>query len=169
MIRLSLYQRRLAIFAANQNGDSLTFLRELIEHICVADWTTFNKEATACHLFLNSVNCEKAKRAYFKIISKNPEVGDMKSLLTKSIELYPDKEITAKSVVIREPCRTCNYKGHTTKDCSGSVSYVNVMSTRHSYGETKRLMRILKSQKEQRKTRKRIRKRRKRRKKQIKL
>ena len=53
LIKFPVHQRRMNIFAAKPNGDSLTFLRELAEHIRVADWTTFNQEAAVCHLFLN--------------------------------------------------------------------------------------------------------------------
>ena len=70
LIKFPLHQRRMNIFAAKTNGDALTFLRELVDHIRVADWTTFNQEAAACHHFLNSVRCEEAKRACFKILSK---------------------------------------------------------------------------------------------------
>ena len=107
------------IFAAKPSGDSLTFLRELTKNVCVADWKTFNQEAAVCHLFLNSVKCEEAKKACFKILAQTPE-GDIKNLVTKlqSIKAYPDKEFsTVKPVVIREACRTCNFKGHATKDC----------------------------------------------------
>ena len=124
LIKFPLHQRRMVIFAAKPNGDSISYLRELIEHIRVADWTTFNEEAAACHLFLNSVRCEEAKRACFKILSKTPE-GDIKSLITKlqSIEAYPDKEIAIKPVIVRETCGTCNYKGHATKDCWGRCQH----------------------------------------------
>ena len=124
LIKFPFHQRRMVIFAAKPNGDSLTFLRELVEHIRVADWTTFNQEAAACHLFLKSVRCEEAKRACFKILSKTPE-GDIKSLITKlqSIEAYPDKEIAVKPVVICEACGTCNYKGHATKNCWGNCQH----------------------------------------------
>ena len=47
LIKFPLHQRRMVIFAAKPNGDSISYLRELIEHICVADWTTFNEEAAA--------------------------------------------------------------------------------------------------------------------------
>merc|ERR1712030_92731 len=80
--------------------------------------------AAVCHLFLNSVKCEEAKKAVFKILAKTPE-GDIKSLITKlqSIEAYPDKEISVKSVLIREACGTCNFKGHKTKDCWGKCTH----------------------------------------------
>ena len=51
LIKFPLHQRRMVIFAAKPNGDSLTYLRELVEHICVADWTTFNEEAAPCYFF----------------------------------------------------------------------------------------------------------------------
>ena len=76
LIKFPIHQRRMVIFSAKQTGDPLFYLRELIEHIRVADWTIFNEEAAACHLFLNSVRCEEAKSACFKILSKTPE-GDL--------------------------------------------------------------------------------------------
>ena len=99
LIKFPVHQRRMNIFAAKPNGDSLTFLSELAEHVRVADWTTFNQEAAVCHLFLNSVKCEEAKKATFKILAKTPE-GDIKSLVTKlqSIEAYPNKEVSVKPV-----------------------------------------------------------------------
>ena len=46
-------------------------------------------------------------------------------MITKlqSIEAYPDKEIAVKPVIICEVCGTCNYKGHTTKDCWGKCQH----------------------------------------------
>ena len=37
LIKFPIHQRRMVIFSANQTGDPLSYLRELIEHICVAD------------------------------------------------------------------------------------------------------------------------------------
>ena len=73
MIKFPLHQRRMVIFAAKPNGDSLTFLRELVEHIRVADWTTFNQEAAACHLFLNSVR-ETALKFFLKLLRETSRV-----------------------------------------------------------------------------------------------
>ena len=89
------------------------------------------------------VRCEEAKRACFKILSKTPE-GDIKSLITKlqSIEAYPDKEIAVKPVVIREACGTCNYKGHTPKDCWGKCQYCS------RYGHKSQLCRNKKTNEE---------------------
>ena len=103
LVKFPLHQRRMTVFCAKQTGDPLSYLRELIEHICVADWATFNEEAAACHLFINSVKCEESKRACFKILAKSPQ-GDIKSLITKlqSIEAYPDKETSVKPVQVRE-------------------------------------------------------------------
>ena len=152
LIKFPLHQRRMIIFTAKPNGDSLTFY--------VADWTTFNQEAAACH----SVMFEEAKRAWFKILSKTPE-GDIKSLITKlqSIEAYPDKEIAVKPVTICEACGTCNYKGHATKDCWGKCQHCQRYGHQSKFCRNKRLMKKLKRQKEQRRTgklRKKIRKRR---------
>ena len=121
MIKFPVHQRRMSLFEAKPSGDSLTFLRELTEFARVADWKTFNQEAAVCHLFLNSVKCEEAKKACFKLLAKNPE-GDIRKLVMalQSIEAYPDKEIAkVKPVVLREACGKCNIKGHAEKDCWG--------------------------------------------------
>ena len=81
MIKFPVHQRRMSLFEAKPSGDSLTFLRELTEFAPVADWKTFNQEAAVCHLFLNSVKCEEAKKACFKILAKNPE-GDIRKQVT---------------------------------------------------------------------------------------
>ena len=106
LIKFPVHQRRMNIFEAKPSGDSLTFLRELTEYVQVADCKTFNQVAAVCHLFLNSVKCEEAKKACFKILAKTPE-GDIRKLVTalQSIEAYPDKEFSkVKPVVVREAC-----------------------------------------------------------------
>merc|ERR1712208_131395 len=123
LVKFPLHQRRMTAFNAKQTEDPLSYLRELIEHIRVADWITFNEEAAACHLFINSVKCEESKRACFIILAKSPQ-GDIKSLITKlqSIEAYPDKETSVKPVQVRESCMTC-FKGHLSKDCWGKCQH----------------------------------------------
>ena len=64
-------------------------------------------------MFLNSVKCEEAKKACFKLLAKNPE-GDIRKLVTalQSIEAYPDKEIAkVKPVVLCEAGGKCNFRG----------------------------------------------------------
>ena len=54
LVKFPLHNRRMTVFCAKQTGDAMAFLRELIENIRVADWATFNEEAAACHIFMNS-------------------------------------------------------------------------------------------------------------------
>ena len=145
LVKFPLHQRRMTVFCAKQTGDALAFLRELIENIRVADWSTFNEEAAACHLFMNSTKCEESKRACFKILAKSPQ-GDIKSLITKlqSIEAFPDKETSVKPVQIREgerkSCTTCHFKGHLSKDCWGKCKHCG------RYGHQSHLCRNKKSE-----------------------
>ena len=115
LVKFPLHNRRMTVFCAKQTGDALAFLRELIENIRVADWATFNEEAAACHIFMNSTKCEESKRACYKILAKSPQ-GDIKSLITKlqSIEAFPDKETSVKPIQIcegeRKSCTTHDFK-----------------------------------------------------------
>ena len=128
LVKFPLHNRRMTVFCAKQTGDALAFLRELIENIRVADWATFNEEAAACHIFMNSTKCKESKQACYKILAKSPQ-GDIKSLITKlqSIEAFPDKETSVKPVQIREgerkSCTTCHFKGHLSKDCWGKCKH----------------------------------------------
>ena len=135
LVKFPLHQRRMTAFNAKQTGDPLSYLRELIEHIRVADWATFNEEAAACHLFINSVKCEESKRACFKILPKSPQ-GNIKSLIKKlqSIEAYPDKETLVK------PVQFCHFKGHLSKDCWGKCQHCG------RYGHQSHLCRNKKSE-----------------------
>merc|ERR1712208_115329 len=148
LVKFPLHQRRMTAFNAKQTGDPLSYLRELIEHIRVADWTTFNEEAAACHLFINSVRCEESKRACFKILSKSPQ-GDKKSLITKlqSIEVYLDKYIAIKPVLVPETCMACHSKGQ-SRIVGENVSTAGSMGTSLTYVGIKRRMRKLKVQNE---------------------
>ena len=143
LIKFPIHQRRMVVFGAKQTGDLLSYLRELIEHIRVSDWTTFNEEASACHLFINSVKCEESKRACFKILSKSQQ-GDLKSLITKlqSIEAYPDKEVAIKPVLVRDSCMACYFKGHGGKDCWGKCQHCGKYGHKSHLCRNKRRMRI---------------------------
>ena len=72
---------------AKQKGDSLEFLRELIELARSAEWGTFSEESAICHLFVNNVKCDKARKICFKFLRKNSD-GDTKKLIA---ELQPSK------------------------------------------------------------------------------
>ena len=75
-------QRRVTLLDAKQKGDPLEFVRELIELARSAEWGTFSEESAICHLFLNSVKCDEAKKLCFKILRKKPD-GDTKKLIAE--------------------------------------------------------------------------------------
>ena len=120
----------MTVFCAKQTGDALSFLREIIENIRVADWSTFNEEAAASHIFMHYTKCEESKRACYKILSESPQ-GDTKSLIAKiqAIEAFPDKETSVKPINLREgdwvrkSCTTCKFKGHLSQDCWGKCKF----------------------------------------------
>ena len=103
LVKFPLHNRRMTVFRAKQTGDALSYLREIIENIRVADWSTFNEEAAASHIFMHSTKCEESKRACYKILSESPQ-GDTKSLIAKiqAIEAFPDKETSVKPIQLRE-------------------------------------------------------------------
>ena len=100
LIKFPLHNRRMTVFRAKQTGDALSFLREIIENIRVADWSTFNEEAAASHIFMNYTKCEESKQACYKILSESPQ-GDTKSLIARiqAIEAFPDKETSVKPIL----------------------------------------------------------------------
>ena len=63
----------MTLLEAKQKGDPLEFIWELIKFARAAEWATFSEESEICHLFLNNVKCEEAKKICFKILRKNPE------------------------------------------------------------------------------------------------
>ena len=65
-----------------QKGDSLEFLRKLIELVRSAEWGTFSEESSICHLFLNNVKCDEARNICFKILRKNSD-GDTKNRIAE--------------------------------------------------------------------------------------
>ena len=60
----------------------MDFVRELIELTRSAEWKTFSEESAICHLFLNGVICDEARKICFKILRKNSE-GDSKKLIAE--------------------------------------------------------------------------------------
>ena len=67
VVKFPVNQRRVILLEARQKGEPLEFLRELIELARAAEWSSFGKESAICHLFLNSVKCDKSKMICFKI------------------------------------------------------------------------------------------------------
>jgi len=59
----------LNVFKSEQKGDIISFLREIIKNIRLADWQTFREEAASCHIFIAFTKCEESKRACYKILS----------------------------------------------------------------------------------------------------
>ena len=60
----------------------MSFLREIIENIKLADWNTFSEEAAAMHIFMAFTRDDEAKRACYKILSDLPQ-GDNEMRLRK--------------------------------------------------------------------------------------
>ena len=75
--KFPLHQRRVTLLEAKQKGDPLEFIRELIELARAAEWATFSEESAICHLFLNNVKCDEAKKLCFEILRKNLASEDM--------------------------------------------------------------------------------------------
>ena len=66
--KFPIHNRRLKVFKSEQKGDTISFLREIIENIRLADWQTFTEEAAASHIFMAFTKCEESKRACYKIL-----------------------------------------------------------------------------------------------------
>merc|ERR1712236_62392 len=119
-----IHSRRMKVFSSSQKGDSMSFLRQIVESIRLADWHTFNSEAAAMHVFMAFTRDEEAKHACYKILTELPQ-GDVKALMTKisSIEAFPDNKLVfAKPVIDREEhgrkvCTKCKFKGHLAAEC----------------------------------------------------
>ena len=118
------------VFTSSQKGDSMSFLREIIESIKMADWHTFGAEAAAMHVFMAFTRDEEAKRACYKILTELPQ-GDTKALMTKisSIEAFPDNKPVSVKPIINNPeakkkvCTSCKYRGHLAPDCWGKCEH----------------------------------------------
>ena len=118
------------VFKSEQKGDTMSFLREIIENIRLADWSTFTEEAAACHIFMAFTKDEEAKRACYKILSELPQ-GDTKALMARisAIEAFPDNKLVfAKPVIDREEngrkiCTECKFKGHLASECWGKCQH----------------------------------------------
>merc|ERR1712105_440790 len=125
-----IHSRRMRVFRTEQKGDSMSFLREIIENIKLADWNTFCEEAAAMDVFMAFTRDEEAKRACYKILSDLPQ-GDTKALMTKisSFEAFPDNKSISVKPIINKPeiknkvCTKCKFRGHLAPDCWGKCSH----------------------------------------------
>merc|ERR1712208_29184 len=118
--KFPIHARRMKCFTHIQKGDTMSHLREIVESIKLADWSTFNEEAAAMHIFMATTRDEEAKRACYKLLGELPE-GDVGMLMTKitAIEAFPEhrtttsvKPIITNPEVPRKICTNCKLKGH---------------------------------------------------------
>ena len=72
-LKFPVHHRRVTLLEAKQTGDPLEFGREFIELALSAEWGTFSKEIAMCHLFLNNVKCDEARKICFRILRKNAD------------------------------------------------------------------------------------------------
>ena len=65
----------------------------------MADWSTFNEEAAAMHIFMATTRDGEAKRACYKLLGELPE-GDVGQLMTKitAIEAFPENRTIFTSI-----------------------------------------------------------------------
>ena len=108
---------------AKPKGDSLEFLRKLIELVRSAEWGTFSEESAICHLFLNNVKCHQTRNICFKFLRKNSD-GNTKKLIAelqtlKNLQNVDNQGGKVKPIFQRTACPKCNIKGHLEKDCWG--------------------------------------------------
>merc|ERR1712215_225350 len=130
-VHFPIHARRMKVFSSSQKGDTMSFLREIVESIKMADWHTFNSEAAAMHVFMAFTRDEEAKCACYKILTELPQ-GDVKALMTKisSIEAFPyNKPSVSVKPIINKPeikkkiCTTCKFRGHLAPDCWGKCEF----------------------------------------------
>merc|ERR1712002_367683 len=140
--KFPIHARRMKCFTHIQKGDTMTHLREIEESIKLAEWSTFNEEAAATHIFMATTTDEEAKRACFKILGELPE-GDVGQLMNKitAIEAFPERRtpvFSAKPVISntdipRKICTNCKLKGHLAPDCWGGAHTAHVLVTSLRY------------------------------------
>ena len=130
-IQFPIHARRMKVFSSSQKGDTMSFLREIVESIKMADWHTFNSEAAAMHIFMAFTRDEEAKRACYKILTELPQ-GDVRLLMTKisAIEAFPDnKPPVSVKPIINNPefkkkiCTSCKLRGHLAPECWGKCEH----------------------------------------------
>ena len=74
ILKFPVHHRRVTLLEPKQTGDPLEFVRELIELARSAEWSTFSEESAMCHLFLNGVKCDEAKRFALKFLGRTQMV-----------------------------------------------------------------------------------------------
>ena len=74
MLKFPIHHRRISLLEAKQVGEPLDFVRELIEFTRLAKWKTFSEESAICHIFLNTVRCDEARKICFKVLRKVQKV-----------------------------------------------------------------------------------------------
>merc|ERR1712002_558372 len=130
--KFPVHGRRMKCFTHAQKADTMSHLREIVESIKLAEWSSFNEEAAAMHIFMATTTDEVAKRACFKILSELPEgdVGQMMNKIT-AIEAFPDRRpptFSAKPIISntdtpRKICTNCKFRGHLAPECWGRCSH----------------------------------------------
>ena len=123
ILKFPVHHRRVTLLEAKQTGDPLEFVRELIELARSAEWSTFSEESAICHLFLNSVKCDEAR----KICFKNSD-GDSKKLIAelqtlKTLQNVDNQEGKAKSVFKANPVPNVTSKVIWRKIVGDSVKF----------------------------------------------
>ena len=127
--KFPVHGRRMRCFTHAQKSDTTSHFREIIESIKLAEWSSFNEEAAALHIFLSTTTDEVAKRACFKILTESPE-GDIGAMMNKisAIEAFPERKLqsfSAKPVITnptetpRKTCTACKRQGHVISECWG--------------------------------------------------
>merc|ERR1711936_1495026 len=129
--KFPMHARRMKVFAHVQKGDTMTHFRQIIESIKLAEWSSFNEDSAAMHIFMATTKDEVAKRACFKILGESPE-GDVRQLMNKitAIEAFPESRtptFSAKPIITtdvpRKSCTTCKRTGHLASECWGRCSH----------------------------------------------
>ena len=59
--KFPVHGRRMKCFTHTQKGDTMSHLREIVESIKLAEWSSFNEEAAAMHIFMATTTDEVAK------------------------------------------------------------------------------------------------------------
>merc|ERR1712215_421578 len=129
--KFPMHARRMKCFTHVHKGDTWAHLRQLVESIKLAEWSTFNEDAAAMHIFMATTTDEVAKRACFKILGELPE-GDVRQLMNKitAIESFPERKtpaFSAKPIINtdmpRKNCTICKRTGHLAPDCWGRCTH----------------------------------------------
>ena len=112
----------------------MSYLREIVESIKMADWHSFNAEAAAMHIFMATTRDEEAKRACYKILTELPQ-GDVEMLMTKitAIEAFPEHKPPASvKPIISKPEFKIHVNGRViwSRNAGANVSIVASLATK---------------------------------------